>query len=110
MTDSSSSTSLDDKEHSSPTRQKVISRSQLKQRIVAGECLVIYKNKVLNLTRWADKHPGGRLAILHFVGRDATDEMDAYHSQQDISRFKGFVCGRVESGVSRMQTPAQSTC
>ncbi|KAJ9122485.1 hypothetical protein QFC22_001913 [Naganishia vaughanmartiniae] len=105
MTHSSSSLSLVDAEHSNAARQKIISRSQLKQRIVTGECLVIYKNNVLNLTRWADKHPGGRLAILHFVGRDATDEMDAYHSEQDISRFKGFVCGRIASGPYRPLTP-----
>lgn len=79
---------------------KVIPRTTLKQRIVAGDHLVIYHRQVLDLTRWAAKHPGGQLAILHFVGRDATDEMDAYHSEKDINRFKGFVCGRIESGVS----------
>lgn len=87
---------------SSTDRKAAISRSTLKQRIVAGDHLVIYNDQVLDLTRWADKHPGGKLAILHFVGRDATDEMNAYHSEQDIKRFAGFVCGRIEKSVSRI--------
>ncbi|KAJ9106859.1 hypothetical protein QFC19_002988 [Naganishia cerealis] len=31
--------------------------------------------------------------------------MDAYHSQKDITRFKGFVCGEIESGPYRPLTP-----
>jgi hypothetical protein len=34
--------------------------------------------------------------VLHFVGRDATDEMDAYHSKKDLRRVGGFVVGRVD--------------
>lgn len=34
--------------------------------------------------------------MLHFVGRDATDEMDAYHSKKDLRRVGGFVVGRVD--------------
>ncbi|KAJ9113788.1 hypothetical protein QFC20_001815 [Naganishia adeliensis] len=86
-------------------RDAVIPREQLKERIVAGDHLVIYHDQVLDLTRWAAKHPGGQLAILHFVGRDATDEMDAYHSEGDIKRFKGFVCGRIETRPHRPLTP-----
>lgn len=90
---------------SSRDRTALISRATLKQRIVAGDHLVIYEDQVLDLTRWADKHPGGKLAILHFVGRDATDEMNAYHSVHDIKRFAGFVCGQIESRVSRVGRP-----
>jgi hypothetical protein len=92
---------------SSADRKADISRSTLKQRIVAGDNLVIYNDQVLDLTRWADKHPGGKLAILHFVGRDATDEMNAYHSEQDIKRFAGFVCGRIEKSVSCILRPVE---
>jgi hypothetical protein len=73
----------------------LISRSELIGRIAQGENLVIYRSQVLDLTRWADKHPGGKLAVLHFVGRDASDEMDAYHSADDIKKFQRFVVGKV---------------
>jgi cytochrome b involved in lipid metabolism len=77
-------------------RTRIIPRSELASRIINGENLVIYNDLVLDLTRWADKHPGGKLAVLHFVGRDATDEMDAYHSKKDLRRVGGFVVGRVD--------------
>ena len=86
---------------SSSTRKadRIIPRSELVERIIAGQNLVIYHRHVLDLTRWADQHPGGSLAVLHFVGRDASDEMDAYHSKNDLKRVKGFVVGKIENKV-----------
>jgi len=45
--------------------------------IADGQLLVVYQAEVLKLDGWLDKHPGGKLAIMHMVGRDATDEMNA---------------------------------
>lgn len=45
--------------------------------IADGGILVIYEEHVLKLNGWMSRHPGGSLAILHMVGRDATDEMKA---------------------------------
>jgi delta8-fatty-acid desaturase len=36
------------------------------------------------------------LAIAHFVGRDATDEVEAYHSTEAIARLRKYAIGRVE--------------
>lgn len=59
----------------------VVSREAVAQRILAGEHLIVYRGQLLNIsTGWLEKHPGGSLALLHFVGRDATDEIDAFHS------------------------------
>ncbi|KAF8326829.1 fatty acid/sphingolipid desaturase [Cantharellus anzutake] len=38
------------------------------------------------------------LAILHYVGRDATDEIEAYHDETTLRRVIGFAVGRVEIG------------
>jgi cytochrome b involved in lipid metabolism len=76
-------------------KTRLLARSELIARIISGQNLVIYHSLVLDLTRWADKHPGGKLAVLHFVGRDASDEMDAYHSLNDLKKVDGFVVGRV---------------
>ena len=46
--------------------------------IANGQTIVIFEDVVLRLDSWLEKHPGGRLAILHMVGKDATDEMKAY--------------------------------
>lgn len=74
----------------------LLPRSHILSLILRGRLFVIYNSLILDLTSWADKHPGGKLAILHFVGRDATDEMEAYHSEGDLRRVGGFAVGRVE--------------
>jgi len=45
--------------------------------IADGQLLVVHEGYVLKLDGWLDKHPGGKLAIMHMVGRDATDEINA---------------------------------
>jgi delta8-fatty-acid desaturase len=75
------------------------SRSVIAQRILAGEPLLIYNNNLLRIPlSWLDEHPGGSLAILHFVGRDASDEIDAYHCHQTIKRINKYVVGSVDTG------------
>ena len=43
--------------------------------IAKGQLIVISDNRVLRLDGWAARHPGGRLPILHMVGKDATDQI-----------------------------------
>ena len=52
------------------------SRRRIEGLIAAGRVIVITEGRVLMLDGWLDKHPGGRLAILHMVGRDCTDEIN----------------------------------
>jgi predicted heme/steroid binding protein len=59
-------------------RNKVLEPQAIDGMIAEGHIIVIYEDMVLRLDTWLHKHPGGRLAILHMVGRDATDEMKAY--------------------------------
>lgn len=60
------------------TRQIMVSAHEIEQLIAQGEPVVIHEGYALNISRWIDSHPGGRLAILHMVGRDATDEINMY--------------------------------
>ena len=80
-----------------PSRPKpLLSRDEVAERICQGSILFIYRSQVVNATAWAPYHPGGALALLHFVGRDATDEVEAYHSPTALARMKRLVVGRVE--------------
>ena len=74
----------------------VLDRHTIAKRICSGELLFIYQSLVINASAWSSKHPGGVLAILHFVGRDATDEVEAYHSTEAIARLRKYAIGRVE--------------
>jgi sphingolipid 8-(E)-desaturase len=74
-------------------------REQVAARILAGETLFILGNKVIRVPQsWLDAHPGGSLAILHFVGRNATDEVDAFHSEDAMRRIKKYEVAEVEVG------------
>ena len=80
----------------SRSARPILSRNQVAERICQGAVLIIYHSQLINATKWAPSHPGGALALLHFVGRDATDEIDAYHSETAKKRMDRMVMGRVE--------------
>lgn len=79
-----------------PRSAKILTRAEIAERICAGQLLLLRDDKVLNVTNWAKHHPGGALALQHFVGRDAGDEIIAYHSEGTLARMSKFVVGRVE--------------
>ena len=78
-------------------KNKHFTRSEIAQRIIAGENIVIRNGAVLRIPpSWLTHHPGGELAILHFVGREAGDEIAAYHSHEAVRRMDSFVIGAVD--------------
>ncbi|KAF5313204.1 hypothetical protein D9619_003494 [Psilocybe cf. subviscida] len=80
-----------------PQQDTIWSREEVARRILAGDTLIIYNGHLLNISQgWLDAHPGGTLALLHFIGRDATDEIDANHQDQTLSLIPKYSIGRVE--------------
>ncbi|KAF5385176.1 hypothetical protein D9615_001465 [Tricholomella constricta] len=72
-------------------------RDEVAVRILAGEHLIVFNGHLLRIpSSWLDAHPGGALAILHFVGRDASDEIEAYHLDQTLTLIPRYSVGRVE--------------
>ncbi len=47
----------------------ILSRFEVEKRVKNGEFLIIFDEKVYDLTNFIDFHPGGRLAIEHMAGR-----------------------------------------
>ncbi|KAI8838223.1 cytochrome b5-like heme/steroid binding domain-containing protein [Chytriomyces cf. hyalinus JEL632] len=56
------------------------------------EILIVFSNKVYDLTKWAKFHPGGDLAVLHMNGRDATDAIIAYHPEWVMDKKMPHFC------------------
>ncbi len=52
----------------------VLSRRDIEARISDGQTITVIDGHALRLDGWLRYHPGGDKAILHMVGRDATDE------------------------------------
>lgn len=46
--------------------------------IAEGRTIIVVDGKVLKVDAWLKYHPGGEKSIMHMVGRDATDEINAY--------------------------------
>lgn len=62
-----------------PSRElKLMSRDEVEALIAEGRKIVIFHQQVLKVDPWLPYHPGGDKAMLHMVGRDASDEMDSY--------------------------------
>lgn len=81
------------KSSSTSTKSVPLSRCRLAELISQGQTLVLHRRRVYKLDSWLKTHPGGDLAILHFVGRDATCEIEAYHSDFTLQRMKRFCIG-----------------
>lgn len=86
---------------------KVLLRDVIANLIGLGKAVVIYKNNVLNLTPWIKYHPGGDKAVYHMVGRDATDEMEVYHSEEVINMFTKWRIGMIDHPWENMLPPIQ---
>lgn len=69
---------FDDKSRPTMDRDRILEPRAVEAMIAEGHTIVIFEDVILKLDSWLHRHPGGRLAILHMVGRDATDEMKAY--------------------------------
>jgi len=53
----------------------VLSRREVEALIADGRAVFILDDYVLKVDAWIKYHPGGDKAIMHMVGRDATDEV-----------------------------------
>lgn len=78
----------------------ILTRDQISSRIAAGHLLVVHAPLVYKIpAAWLKIHPGGDLAILHYVGRDAGNEIEAYHTGRTVTeKMSRWIVGRVELG------------
>lgn len=58
--------------------ENIYTRGQIEDLIAQGGHIVIVDGEVLKCDSWLHHHPGGDKVIKHMVGRDGTDEMNAY--------------------------------
>lgn len=54
----------------------VLSRREIEALIAEGRAVFILDQHVVKADAWVKYHPGGDKAIMHMVGRDATDEVN----------------------------------
>ncbi|KAF7320058.1 Delta 8-sphingoloid desaturase protein [Mycena kentingensis (nom. inval.)] len=94
---------------SRPSTSDLWTREQVAAKILSGDHLVVYHDLLLRIpSKWLEKHPGGALSILHFVGRDASDEIDSYHPDQVVELIRRYKIGVVAVPWAPLVPPVAS--
>ncbi|KFA72370.1 hypothetical protein S40288_05602 [Stachybotrys chartarum IBT 40288] len=84
-----------------------MSRDDVEALIADGRKVIIVAQHVLKVDPWLPYHPGGDKAILHMVGRDATDEVDVLHSYAARQQMMRYAIGKVEGRWTNFVPPIQ---
>ncbi|KAF9885028.1 hypothetical protein FE257_000759 [Aspergillus nanangensis] len=87
--------------------KNVLSRREIEGMIAENKSILIVDGDVLRLDAWIKFHPGGDLAIKHMIGKDATDEVNALHSQETRQSMSKFRIGRIEGRWTNFLPPIQ---
>merc|ERR1719160_2402662 len=64
-----------------------ITMEEVAKHTTKEDCWVVVAGEVLNVTKFLPDHPGGELAILTFVGKDATAEFNMIHPPDVIGKY-----------------------
>ena len=88
-------------------RDTIYDRRQIEGLIADGRKIIILDGKVVKADAWLPFHPGGDKALLHMVGRDATDEVKALHSRDTRQFMQKFVIGRIDRPWKNFLPPIQ---
>jgi len=60
------------------------------------DCWVVVDGKVLDVTTFLPDHPGGKMAIMAFAGRDATEEFNMVHEEGVVEKYaKETIIGKL---------------
>ncbi|KAJ5816517.1 Fatty acid/sphingolipid desaturase [Penicillium robsamsonii] len=91
-----------------PSRKDtLLTRRYIEGLIAEGKHIIIYQDRVLKVDPFIKYHPGGEKPIKHMVGRDATDEINALHSEEARHRMPSYQIGRIEGTWINFLPPIQ---
>jgi len=85
----------------------VIPRREIEAQIAEGRTIFILDRYVIKADAWRKYHPGGDKAIMHMVGRDATDEVNSLHSLSARRMMDKYRIGRIEGRWKNFLPPIQ---
>ncbi|KAJ6178760.1 hypothetical protein N7519_009221 [Penicillium mononematosum] len=97
-----------EKTTSRPSRKDtLLTRRYIEGLIAEGKHVIIFEGRVLRVDPFIRYHPGGEKPIKHMVGRDATDEINALHSEEARQRMHSYQIGRIEGTWINFLPPIQ---
>ncbi|KAM0348318.1 hypothetical protein ACHAPU_004286 [Fusarium lateritium] len=86
---------------------KLMTRDEVEALIAEDKHITVYHNQVIKMDAWMPYHPGGDKAMLHLVGKDASDEIDAFHSFETRQHVLRYRIGRFEGTWENLLPPIQ---
>lgn len=84
--------------------EKEFTAEEVAKHASEGDCWVIVKNVVMDLTSFLNDHPGGKESIVKFAGQDATESFDMLHEDNVIARYAPkCVLGRLKGKTPMLE-------
>jgi len=75
-----------------------------------GDLWIVVDGTVYDISKFQQDHPGGAKVLLQVAGRDATEEFEAFHSDDVMDRFGAdLAIGKLSGSVSPSAASATTT-
>lgn len=64
------------------------------------DCWIIINNRVYNITEYLEKHRGGKMLLLYYGGKDATEEFKRLnHTKKAQKLLENYYIGDLEEEI-----------
>lgn len=71
------------------------------------DCWLVIENKVYDVTKFLNEHPGGKKVVLNLAGKDATEKFNQLHKPEVLTQWgPQLYIGDVASASSSAKAPA----
>lgn len=86
---------------------KIYSWAEIAKHNTDDDCWVVMYDKVLDVSKWLDIHPGGLDPIKDMAGMDITSSFESIgHTSSALVKSKTFIIGRVDPAESKKLSEA----
>ena len=90
------------------TASAPVSRAQFKDHTDADKHWIIIDSNVYDVSCWLQSHPGGKLILLHSIGRDVSEAFNAYHPHWVRQQLAAFKVGQLQTDPRDNTATAQA--
>jgi len=84
---------------------KSFTKEEVSQHNKEGDLWIVVDNKVYDLSKFQNMHPGGAGILATVGGCDATEEFYELHRKQVLDRYQHFVVGTLAGKSARKEEP-----